>query len=114
MPNQFDNPELPGHYHTTAPEIFSQTAGGVDALVARWAPREPSWGAPVLRGKKPSIRIVGVEPHRETPFQAEEHAGIHRAGDLDPSKLDRFITSTDDVAFETTATCSVREGLFAG
>ncbi|HQI81871.1 MAG TPA: cysteine synthase family protein, partial [Deltaproteobacteria bacterium] len=64
MPNQFDNPQnYLAHYHTTAPEIFSQTAGGVDALVAGMGTTGTLMGCSLyLKEKKPSIRIVGVEP----------------------------------------------------
>jgi cysteine synthase B len=117
MPNQFDNPQnYLAHYHTTAPEIFSQTAGGVDAFVAGMGTTGTLMGCSLyLKEKKPSVRIVGVEPtvdHRIQGLKNMRESIV--PGIYDPSRLDRIITCTDDDAFETTRDLSVREGLFCG
>ncbi|HQI02575.1 MAG TPA: cysteine synthase family protein, partial [Deltaproteobacteria bacterium] len=64
MPNQFDNPQnYLAHYHTTGPEIYSQTSGDVDVFVAGMGTTGTLMGCSMfLKEKKPAIRVVGVEP----------------------------------------------------
>lgn len=117
MPNQFGNPQnFLAHYHTTGPEIFEQTSGEVDVLVAGMGTTGTLMGCSMfLKEKKPSIKIVGVEPmknHRIQGLKNMQEAIVPKI--YDPSRLDRIVNCTDEDAFETTRDLSVREGLFCG
>lgn len=117
MPNQFDNPQnYLAHYHTTGPEIFTQTAGEVDAFVAGMGTTGTLMGCSLyLKEKKPAVKIVGIEPtldHRIQGLKNMKEAIV--PGIYDPSRLDRVITCTDEDAFETTRDLSIHEGLFCG
>ncbi len=117
MPNQFDNPQnYLAHYHTTGPEIFSQTAGGVDAFVAGMGTTGTLMGCSMfLKEKKPAVKIVGVEPtlnHRIQGLKNMQEAIVPRI--YDPSRLDMKLVCTDDDSFETTRDLAIHEGLFCG
>jgi cystathionine beta-synthase len=62
--NQYHNQDNPdGHYQSTGPEIWEQTQGEIDALVAGLGTGGTITGTGrYLREKKPDIRLVGVDP----------------------------------------------------
>ena len=64
IPQQFENPANPEiHRATTAEEIWNDTAGGVDILVAGIGTGGTITGVgQVLKKRKPSVRVVAVEP----------------------------------------------------
>ncbi len=64
MPQQFDNPANPDiHRRTTAEEIWNDTAGSVDAVVAGVGTGGTITGiGQVLKSRKPSVKMVAVEP----------------------------------------------------
>jgi S-sulfo-L-cysteine synthase (O-acetyl-L-serine-dependent) len=117
MPNQFDNPQnYLSHYHTTGPEILQQTNGEVDVFVAGMGTTGTLMGCSLFfREKKPSIKIIGIEPtlnHRIQGLKNMQEAIVPKI--YDPRRLDRVIHCTDEDAFDTTRDLSVREGLFCG
>lgn len=117
MPNQYDNPANPAvHFETTGPEIWRQTAGSVDVFVAGMGTSGTLMGVGrYLRERKPTVRIVGIEPrlgHRVQGLKNMAEAivpGIYRE-----VELDRKLTVDDEEAFETTRQLAAREGIFAG
>ena len=117
MPNQYDNPANPAvHFETTGPEIWQQTAGSVDVFVAGMGTSGTLMGVGrYLRERKPTVRIVGIEPrlgHRVQGLKNMEEAivpGIYRE-----VELDRKLTVDDEDAFETARQLAAREGIFAG
>ena len=117
MPNQFDNENnVLAHYETTGPEILSQTEGEVDVFVAGMGTTGTLVGAGrYLKEKKPSIKIVGIEPTEGHTIQGLKNMResivpkIYR-----PEAMDDKITVEDGEAFETTRLLAVREGLFVG
>ena len=117
MPNQFDNPQnYLAHYHTTGPEIYSQTSGDVDVFVAGMGTTGTLMGCSMfLKEKKPAIRVVGVEPtpnHSIQGLKNMKEAIVPKI--YDPNKLDRIISCSDEDAFETTRDLAIHEGLFCG
>ena len=117
MPNQFDNPfNCLAHYDTTGPEIFQQTNGEVDLFVAGMGTTGTLMGCSrFFKEKKPSIKIVGIEPtlnHRIQGLKNMKEAIVPKI--YDPGRLDRIVSCNDDNAFDTTRDLSLREGLFCG
>ncbi|MCX5832158.1 MAG: cysteine synthase family protein [Deltaproteobacteria bacterium] len=117
MPNQFDNPQsYLAHYHTTGPEVLQQTSGEIDFFVAGMGTTGTLMGCSLfLKEKKPSVKIVGIEPtlnHRLQGLKNMKEAIVPKI--YDPSKLDCIISCADEEAFNTTRDLSLREGLFCG
>jgi cysteine synthase B len=117
MPNQFDNENnVVAHYETTGPEILKQTKGEVDTFVAGMGTTGTLMGvSKYLKERKPSVRIVGVEPTVNHSIQGLKN--LHESivpRIFNASALDDEITITDDEAFETTRLLAPREGLFVG
>jgi cysteine synthase A len=79
MPRQFDNPANPAiHEATTAEEIWADTDGKVDALVAGVGTGGTITGvARALKKKKPGVKIIAVEP-AASPLLSGGKAGPHR------------------------------------
>lgn len=117
MPNQYANDaNVMAHYETTGPEILRQTGGDVDVFVAGMGTGGTLMGvARCFREKRPTVRIVGVEPtlgHKIQGLKNMQEAivpPIYRE-----EVLDEKIVVEDEEAFETSRQLAVREGLFVG
>jgi len=117
MPNQFASEgNVRAHYETTGPEIFSQTDGEVDVFVAGMGTTGTLMGvSKYLKEKKPSAKIIGVEPVMGHTIQGLKNMNEAIVPDIyDPSRLDEKITVEDDEAFEMSRTLVMKEGLFSG
>lgn len=117
LPDQYSNPgNTLAHYTTTGPEIMAQTNGEVDVFVAGMGTTGTLMGtARYLKEKKPSVKIVGVEPtvgHCIQGLKNMTEAIVPKI--YNPSLLDEKITVQDDEAFETARLLAVKEGLFVG
>ena len=121
---QFENPANPEiHRETTAVEIWDDTGGGVDAVVAGVGTGGTITGiAEALKARKPSFRAVAVEP-ADSPVLSGGEAGPHKiqgigAGFvpkvLRTDLLDEIIRVTTDDAFETARRLCREEGIMAG
>ena len=110
MPNQYDNENnVRAHYETTGPEIYRQTMGEVDVLVAGMGTGR------YLKEKKPEVRIVGVEPTLGHTIQGLKN--MHEA--IVPKiyheeNLTEKIIIKDGEPFEMTRLLAQKEGVFVG
>lgn len=131
MLNQFENPANPDiHRRTTGPEIFNDTKGNVDVIVAGVGTGGTLTGIATYLKKdlKKDVVIVAVEPS-ESPVITQKLAGVdlkpapHKiqgigAGfipkNLDLSLIDRVICVTSDEAINTSRDLMKKEGILAG
>ncbi len=124
LAGQFVNPANPlAHYMTTAREIWEDTDGEVDIFVAGIGTGGTLSGVgKYLKEKKPTVRIVGVEPS-SSPVITQGKGGAHKiqgigAGfipsTLDTSVYDEIITVNDEDAMSASRELSKREGVLVG
>jgi len=124
MPDQFKNPANPRiHRETTAEEIWRDTEGAADILVAGVGTGGTITGvAQVFKSRKPSFRAVAVEP-AGSPVLSGGKPGPHKiqgigAGFvpdvLDRSIIDEVVTVADADAFRTARELAAVEGLLCG
>ena len=124
LPQQFNNPANPqAHRRTTAQEIWKDTAGKVDILVAGVGTGGTITGVgEVLKKKKPSLRVVAVEP-RDSPVLSGGKPGPHKiqgigAGFipqvLNSKIIDEIIQVSNEDAAATARACARQEGILAG
>ncbi len=117
MPNQFENENnILSHYETTGPEIFDQTKGEIDVLVAGLGTTGTIIGiGRYLKEKKPSVKIVAVEPIEGHTIQGLKNMKESIVPSIyQPKELDEKIVIEDEEAFDTARDLSAKEGLFLG
>jgi cysteine synthase B len=117
MPNQFANPNnYLAHYETTGPEIFCQTNEEVDVFVNGMGTTGTLMGiSRYLKEKKPSVRIVGIEPPLGHAIQGLKNMQEAIVPEIyEKNRLDEKITIDDELAFETCRKLALTEGIFAG
>ena len=124
MPQQFENAANPAiHERTTAEEIWTDTDGGVDVLVAGVGTGGTITGVGhVLKERKPGVQVVAVEP-AASPVLSGGAKGPHPiqgigAGFvpavLDTDVYDEVITVDNQDAFDTAHRMAHEEGLLVG
>lgn len=124
IPSQFDNPSNPdAHYKTTGVEIWEDTDGEVDIFVATVGTGGTiSGSAKYLKEKKPSIKIVAVEP-ADSPLISEGKAAPHKIQGIganfipknyDASLIDEVMTATTDESYDMVRRLARLEGAFVG
>lgn len=124
IPQQFKHPANPEiHRRTTAEEIWNDTHGEVDVFVAGIGTGGTITGVgQVLKPRKPSLRIVAVEPE-DSAILSGGQPGPHKiqgigAGFipdiLDRSVIDEVITVANQTAFDTARALARYEGIPAG
>jgi cysteine synthase A len=124
MPQQFNNsanPEI--HRKTTAEEIWRDTDGQVDAIVAGVGTGGTITGVgETIKQRKSSFKVIAVEPE-SSPVLSDGKPGTHKiqgigAGFvpeiLDRQIIDRVIKVSNDNAFETARRLVREEGVFCG
>ena len=124
MPDQFSNPANPEiHRKTTAEEIWLDTEGTVDLLVAGVGTGGTITGvSEVIKARKPGFKSIAVEP-ADSPILSGGNPGPHKiqgigAGFvpqvLNTNIIDEIITVTNDQAFETARNMASMEGILCG
>ena len=124
IPRQFFNPINPQvHAETTGPEIWEDTEGTVDILVAGIGTGGTISGAgKFLKEKNPNLQIIAVEP-ADSPVLSKGTPGPHKiqgigAGfipdTLVTSIYDEILTVTNEDAFATGRTLAQKEGILVG
>ena len=124
IPQQFENPANPEiHRRTTAEEIWNDTYGKVDILVAGVGTGGTITGVgQVLKAKKPGIRVVAVEPEG-SPVLSGGSPGSHKIqgigagfvpGVLDTSVYDEIVTVANEDAFANARLIARLEGIPVG
>jgi cysteine synthase A/cysteine synthase B len=120
-PNQYENQlNVQAHYETTGPEIWEQTNGQVDYFFAGFGTCGTLTGVgKYLKEKKPSVRIVAIEP------ATTDHnlPGMKRISDLteelvpkilDKSVIDDVVAVSDEDAYQTGIRLAREEGILVG
>ncbi len=124
MPSQFENPSNPKvHYENTAEEIWQDTDGKIDILVAGVGTGGTISGiGKKLKEKNKNIKIVAVEPY-SSPLLSKGEAGPHKIQGIganfkpknyDDSVVDEIITVTNEDAIETARNLTQKEGILSG
>ena len=124
IPSQFDNPQNPeAHYKTTGPEIWSDTEGKVNILVAGIGTGGTLSGTgKYLKEQNPDIKVVGVEP-LSSPLLTKGVAGAHGiqgiGANFIPENLDReiydeIIDVSNEDAFKYARKMAQKEGIAVG
>ena len=122
--NQFGNPANPAiHEKTTAEEVWADTDGEVDIFVAGIGTGGTVTGVSrVLKARKPSVQIVGVEP-KDSPLLTEGQAGPHKIQGiganfvpevLDRESYDEIIDVELDDAVRVARDLGTEEGILGG
>jgi cysteine synthase len=124
MPQQFNNPANPDvHRRTTAEEIWRDTDGKVDILVAGVGTGGTITGvAEVIKARKPSFQAIAVEPEA-SPILSKGTKGPHPIQGLgagfipevlNTKSYDEVITVKNEDAFETARGAGCAEGMLVG
>jgi cysteine synthase A len=130
MPQQFKNPANPEiHRRTTAEEIWHDTEGKIDILVAGIGTGGTITGCgEVLKSRKPSLKVIAIEPLNSPVLSQSRHHEPIRPGPhkiqgigagfipdvLNTRVIDDVITVRDDEAFEMARRLARAEGMLCG
>ena len=124
MPRQFDNPANPEiHAAATAEEIWADTAGEVDAVVAGLGTGGTLTGiARALRPRRPEMAIIGIEPAESAVLNGDEPGphGIQGIGPgfrpavLDLEQIDTVLTVSERNSVAAARRCARTEGIPVG
>lgn len=124
IPSQFENPANPqAHINTTGPEIWEDTNGKIDVLVACVGTGGTITGTgKYLKSKNPNIKVIAVEPE-SSPLLSKGVFGPHKIQGiganfvpeiLDKEIYDEIICVSDENALKTGREIAQTEGILVG
>ncbi|AOX05092.1 cysteine synthase A [Corynebacterium sp. NML98-0116] len=124
LASQFENEANPQvHYETTGPEIWNDTDGEVDIVVAGVGTGGTiSGSAKYLKEQKESVKAVAVEP-AASPLLSTGEAGPHKIqglganfipGTFDRNVIDEIITVSNEDAVATSRELALKDGVLGG
>ena len=124
IPQQFSNPANPKiHEETTAQEIWRDTEGKIDILIAGVGTGGTISGcSKLLKSKKPDIKVIAVEP-KSSPLLSQGISGAHKIQGIganfvpenfDRTLVDEIYTVSNEDAIETSRKLATEEGIFCG
>jgi cystathionine beta-synthase len=125
QPNQYFNQVNPqAHYDTTGPEIWEQTEGRIDVLVAGVGTGGTITGcARYLKERKPDVLVVGADPEGSIfsapdqparPYLTEGIGEDFWPETFDPAVVDRYVRVSDRDSLLTARAITRREGILVG
>ena len=125
QPNQYFNEENPrAHYETTGPEIWQQTEGRIDVLVAGVGTGGTITGTGrYLKERNPDLLIVGADPEGSVFSAPDEPARpylVEGIGEdfwpetFDPTVVDRYVRVSDRDSFLVARRITREEGILVG
>jgi cystathionine beta-synthase len=123
QPNQYFNDENPrAHEETTGPEIWEQTDGRIDILVASVGTGGTITGAArYLKRRNPSLVVVGADPEgslysgdEPRPYLTEGIGEDFWPATFDPDVIDRWERVSDRDAFRAARALTRQEGILSG
>ena len=122
-PRQFENPANPEiHRRTTAEEIWNDTQGRVDVLVAGSGTGGTITGVGQVLKKRKAVKVIAVEPE-DSPVLSGGQPGPHKIQGIGPgfvppildrSVIDEIVTVSNEAALETARKLARREGIPVG
>ena len=124
IPDQFGNPaNSAAHYRSTGPEIWQDTEGTVDMLIAGVGTGGTLTGTgKYLKEQKPDLQVVAVEP-AASPLLSQGKAGPHGLQGiganfipkvLDQNLIDQIFPVTESQAYAAANLLAQKEGILAG
>jgi cystathionine beta-synthase len=123
QPNQYFNEENPtAHYETTGPELWEQTEGRIDVLVAGVGTGGTITGTGrYLKERKSGLVVVGADPEgsvfsgdQPRPYLVEGIGEDFWPKTFDPQVVDRYVRVSDRDSFLTARAITTQEGILVG
>lgn len=117
LPDQFNNKwNVRAHYETTGKEIWEQTCGKVDMVIAAMGTTGTIMGTGMrLKEYNPKIKVVGVEPYLGHKLQGMKNMKEAFVPSIYISReLDEKVRIKDEDAFEAARQLALKEGLLVG
>nr|WP_024965305.1 cysteine synthase CysM [Pantoea sp. IMH] len=115
--DQFNNPDNPlGHYMTTGPEIWQQTAGRLTHFVSSMGTTGTITGVGrFLKEQGSGVEVIGLQPSEGSSIPGiRRWPSAYLPGIYRPELVDRVIEMSQQEAEETMRSLAQREGIFCG